>query len=76
MSIANETTMSNIKKIKVESVYDLNKLKDEITENWLKLQNTSSLFRYKLNIQKQKILPGNYKFVVEVCITPYFDIIA
>lgn len=67
--------MSNIKQIKVKSVYDLKKLKTEITENWMKLQDAPGVFRYKLNVQKQKILPGDYKFVVEVSIAPYFDTI-
>lgn len=41
-------------------------LKNELMSRWTRLESTPGVFRYKLNVQKQKVLPGDYKFVVQV----------
>lgn len=46
--------------------YGFIELKDEIFTRWTQLENTPGVFRYKLHIQKAKILPGDYKFVAKV----------
>lgn len=56
----------SVRNIQIENEYELYKLKPIIQEEWLRLQDTPNVFRFKLNIRKSKILPGKFKFIVEV----------
>lgn len=50
-----------------EEYLEFAKLKKDIEENWLRLENTPGVFRYKIDIRKSKVLDGSYKFVIQVC---------
>lgn len=43
-----------------------NSIDDEIKNRWMRIEQMDNVFRYKLNVEKQKILPGTYQFFVEV----------
>lgn len=58
--------MTDVKKIDIPTLYHLRKLKEEIMAKWQQLEDIPGVFRYKINVRKQKILPGRFKFVVEV----------
>lgn len=58
--------MSNTKTVKVSSLNDYKALHDELTRRWLELEHIPNVFRYKLNVCKQKILKGNFNYFVEV----------
>lgn len=58
--------MAEIKRIDIPTLYHLRKLKEEIMAKWQHLEDIPGVFRYKMNVRKQKVLPGRFKFVVEV----------
>ena len=46
---------------------EIKSIVDEIKSLWLDcLQNSPDVFRYKLNIEHEKILDGKFKFLVQV----------
>lgn len=53
----------------IKSVADFKILEDILKQRWLELQDIPNVFRYKLNVQKQKILNGKLKFVAQVKIS-------
>lgn len=58
-------------KMKIIKEFNLNQLKpDELTkyliEKWSQLENTPNLFKYKLKLNKQKILKGNLSILAQV----------
>lgn len=55
-----------IKIIEVKNKWEKNGLKNELKTHWTRLENTPGVFRYKLNVQKKKVLPGGCKFVAQV----------
>lgn len=52
--------------IKITQLSDFKVLEKQLTERWLDLERNSDAFRYKLNVQKQKILDGSLHFLVQV----------
>lgn len=56
--------MSNV--FAIAKINDFDAVKNQIEQRWTELENNSNAFRYKLNVQKQKILDGNLKFLVQV----------
>lgn len=56
--------------LKIKKLYDFKLLEKQLTERWLELEKNSNAFRYKLNVQKQKILDGKLNFLLTVsCLT-------
>lgn len=47
-----------------------NPIDDKLKERWTFIEQMDNVFRYKLYIEKQKIVPGKYQFFVEVCNSP------
>lgn len=58
--------MVSITKFKITNKSDFSALKAEIIRKWLELEHIPGIFRYKLNVRKQVILPGRFKFVAQV----------
>ncbi|KAG4073860.1 hypothetical protein HA402_014065 [Bradysia odoriphaga] len=56
----------SIRKIEIANQCELHQLRPIIKDEWLRLQDTPNVFRFKLNIQKTKILPGKFNFIVEL----------
>lgn len=52
--------------LKIQKLADFKVLEKLLTERWLELERNSNAFRYKLNVQKQKILDGKLHFIVPV----------
>lgn len=56
--------MSNV--FAIAKMNDFDAVKNQIEQRWTELEKNSNAFRYKLNVQKQKILDGNLNFLVQV----------
>lgn len=52
--------------LKIQKLSDFKLLEKQLTERWLELEKNSNAFRYKLNVEKQKILDGNLHFLMTV----------
>lgn len=48
------------------SLDKVNPIDDKLMERWLLIEQMDNVFRYKLHVEKQKIVPGKYQFFVEV----------
>lgn len=44
----------------------INPIDDKLKERWMLIEQMDGVFRYKLHIEKHKILPGEHQFFVEV----------
>lgn len=60
-----------IKQIHIKSLVDIKALESVLQERWLYLQENTNAFRYKLNVQKQKVLDGRLNFLVQVKINSF-----
>lgn len=55
------------KYVDVERIGDFERVKKQLESRWLELETTPNAFRYKLNIQRQKVITnGPYKVLVQV----------
>lgn len=43
-----------------------NPIDDTLKERWISIEEMENTFRYKLNVEKRKVIPGKYQFFVEV----------
>lgn len=49
-------------------------LVEELKAKWQDCENNSAdVFRYKLNVTREKVLDGNFKFLVQVSPSMSFD---
>lgn len=49
------------------TIVDLKSLVKELKTKWVKCESEhAEVFRYKLNVTQDKVLPGNFKFYVQV----------
>lgn len=52
--------------IPIKRLTDVKLLECHLVKRWLSLQNNPNAFRYKLNVQRQKVLPGKLNIYVQV----------
>lgn len=52
--------------LRLETPADLALTKDHLVEKWNSLESNPQVFRYRLNIRKQTILNGKFKFLTQV----------
>ncbi|XP_055303240.1 GDP-D-glucose phosphorylase 1 [Sitodiplosis mosellana] len=50
--------------LKIQKLADFKALEKQLNERWLELERDSNAFRYKLNVQKRKILDGKLHFIL------------
>lgn len=53
----------------IKSLADFKIVENVLRQQWLELQEIPNVFRYKLVVQKQKILDGKFRFVAQVRIS-------
>lgn len=41
-------------------------LDDNIKQRWLAIEQMDNVFRYKLNVERSKVVPGKHNFYIEV----------
>lgn len=45
---------------------NVNPIDDKLKERWILIEQMDNVFRYKLHVEKQKIVAGKFQFFVEV----------
>lgn len=58
----------------IESLVDYQEVKNKLIQQWTIRHNTPNIFRYKLNVRKQKRLSGLLNLYVEVSELLFYDI--
>ncbi|KAJ6638106.1 GDP-D-glucose phosphorylase 1 [Pseudolycoriella hygida] len=44
---------------------EVNAIEEKIKQRWTSIEEVENVFRYKLNVEKRKIIPGKFRFFVE-----------
>lgn len=60
---------SKIDKFTVTRSSDYQRIKSELKKRWTACESIPNVFRYKLNVRKQKIVEGNFGFFAQVRIS-------
>lgn len=62
----NSQSASMSESIPIERLTDFKLLECHLVKRWLNLQNNPNAFRYKLNVQRQRVLHGKLNILVQV----------
>lgn len=63
-----------IDKFTVIELGDYQNIRNELCRRWTALESVPNIFRYKLNVRRQKVLEGRYGFFVQVKNWPTEDV--
>lgn len=65
--------MLTIEKIEIFELNDYKQLLHVLKQRWKNAEKQSGVFRYKLNVQKEEILNGEFNFFVQVSVLMLVD---
>ena len=58
--------MTTTRRISVKCLSDYQELKRILCVKWKEAEASAGVFRYKLNVRRQEVLPGDLQFLVQV----------
>lgn len=53
--------------VSITELNDYKNLLHELKQRWEAIEKEPGIFRYKLNVQKETILKGEFRFFIQVC---------